>query len=447
MNYLPYYKSNLRLAVPVIISQVGQMSVQLVDTIMVGHINSQELAAVAFANTLATPVLLFGTAAAMGLTPLVGRSHAMGNYARTTSLFQNSLVLNLGLGALMSLVILAAMGLMGSMGQDPAILPTARAYIVYQMLSCLPMMMFATGKQFLEGLGNTTYSMAITITGNVLNVGLNFALIYGLWFFPEMGAVGAGASTFYSRVFMVTLFGIVFFRKSKYKKYLDDFSHAQLTRFRIRRLMNVGLPIAAQVFIEVAAMSLMALAVGMFGATSLAAHQIAINIPSMSFMVITGLASATTIRVSQDYGLKLYAQMKYSVIASVHLIIGFTILTSILIFVFAAQIAGVFNSEPAVIAAAANFLILGAIFQIPDGVQGVLLGALRGLVEVKRPMYFAVFVYVFVAIPLGYFLSFQLGVGAAGSWIGFIVALCLLCGLYGWQFVRRYRQLMALERR
>lgn len=443
MNYMPYYRSNLRLAVPVIISQVGTMSVQLVDTIMVGHLGATELAAVAFANTLAWPILFFGQATAMGLTPLVGRANAMGNRSRTTSLLGNSLAVNLALSMVMMIVMSSVALGMSHMGQEGSILPIAQKYIVYQVLSCLPMMLFATGKQFLEGLGNTTYAMMITISGNVVNVILNFCLIYGLWIFPEMGAVGAGASTFISRVLMTLAFGILVFRRSKYREYLVDFTRDMLTVFRVRRLLNVGVPIAMQTFIETAALSLMALAVGLFGATNLAAHQIAFNIPSLSFMFITGLASATTIRVSQDYGLRLYESMRRSLLASIHLIVAFTISTSILITVFSRQIASIFTADAEVISVAAGFLLLGAVFQIPDGIQGVMLGGLRGVLHVKRPMYVALGVYILIALPLGYLLSFQLGLGAKGTWVAFIAALSLLSVLYSVEFYKILKKLIA----
>lgn len=436
MNYIPYYKSNLRLAIPVIISQVGTMSVQLVDTIMVGHLGATELAAVAFANNLAWPILFFGQATAMGLTPLVGRAYATGNRSRTVSLLGNSLSVNVILAMVMMMVMSAIMMLMTHMGQDESILPIAQKYIVYQILSCLPMMLFATGKQFLEGLGNTTYAMMITIGGNVVNVILNFCLIYGLWIFPEMGAVGAGTSTFISRVLMTSMFAWLFFRKSRYREYLVDFSRDMLTVFRVRRLLNVGIPIAMQTFIETAALSLMALAVGLFGATNLAAHQIAFNIPSLCFMFITGLAAATTIKVSQDYGLRLYDSMKHSLYASVHLITAFTIFTSILITIFARPIASIFTTDPEVINVAVGFLLLGAVFQIPDGIQGVMLGGLRGVLEVKKPMYFAIGVYILIALPLGYLLSFQFGLGAKGTWVAFITSLAILSILYSIEFRR-----------
>ncbi|MEG2319764.1 MAG: MATE family efflux transporter, partial [Mucinivorans sp.] len=180
---LPYYKSNMRLALPVIISQVGGMTVTLVDTIMVGHLGAEPLAGVSFANSLVWPIFLLGTGIAMGLTPLAGVAYARGDKRRLSSLLANSFMMNMVIGIIFTLIIIGISMLMGHMGQDESILDTARGYMYYQVASMIPMMLFATGKQFLEGMGNTLYAMAITITANIVNVVLNFALIYGLWIF------------------------------------------------------------------------------------------------------------------------------------------------------------------------------------------------------------------------------------------------------------------------
>lgn len=446
-GYGSYYRANLRLAVPVIISQVGQYSVQIVDTVMVGHLGEAvPLAAISFAYALSWPILFLGTGVAMGLTPLVGKSYARGDRMRSASLFKNSLLLGAVMGIVLMLLLGAMLPLMGSMGQDPDILPIARGYMWYQLASALPMMMFASCKQFLEGVGNTSHTMVIAIIGNVLNVILNGALIYGWWIFPEMGAVGAGASTFIARVVMMILFARLMFANTDYRDYLRQFRKVKITLFRIRRLMNVGFPIAMQLFIEMAALSLMAVVIGLFGAVPQAAHQIAVNLPSLSFMVVTGLSAATTIRVSQDYGLRLYPSMRKAMNASLHLITAFTVCASLLVFVFGRQIAGLFTNEPAVIDIATHLLHFGCIFMIIDGFQGVILGALRGLTEVKRPMYYAIFTYIFISAPVGYVCSFVWEMGAAGTWVAFTTGLVVLALLYYRLFRKRYRQLVEVAK-
>lgn len=444
-GYRSYYGANLRLAVPVIISQVGQYSVQIVDTVMVGHLGEAvPLAAISFAYALSWPILFLGTGVAMGLTPLVGKSYARGDRTRSASLFKNSLLL----GTAMSVVLMSLLGLMiplmGYMGQDPEILPIARGYMWYQLASALPMMLFASCKQFLEGIGNTAHTMVIAIIGNVLNIVLNGALIYGWWIFPEMGAVGAGASTFIARVVMVLLFARLMFANADYRDYLRQFRKVGITLFRIRRLLNVGFPIAMQLFIEMAALSLMAVVIGLFGAVPQAAHQIAVNLPSLSFMVVTGLSAATTIRVSQDYGLRLYPSIRRAMNASLHMITAFTVCASLLVFLFGRQIAGLFTDEPAVIDIATHLLHFGCIFMVIDGFQGVILGALRGLTEVKKPMYYAIFTYTCISAPVGYICGFVWDMGAAGTWVAFTTGLAVLSCLYYRLFRKRYRSLTAL---
>ncbi len=441
-GYGSYYRVNLRLAVPVIISQVGQYSVQIVDTVMVGHLGEAvPLAGISFAYALSWPILFLGTGVAMGLTPLVGKSYARGDRMRSASLFKNSLLTSIAMSGVLMLLLGAMLPLMGHMGQDPAILPIARGYMGYQLASALPMMLFASCKQFLEGVGNTSRTMTIAIIGNMLNIALNGALIYGWWIFPEMGAVGAGASTFIARVVMVILFARLMFVDTDYRDYLRLFRKVRITRFRIRRLLNVGFPIAMQLFVEMAALSLMAIVIGLFGSVPQAAHQIAVNLPSLSFMVVTGLSAATTIRVSQDYGLRLYPSMRKAMNASLHLITAFTVCASLLVFVFGRQIAGLFTDEPEVIDIAAYLLRFGCLFMVIDGFQGVILGALRGLTEVKRPMYYALFTYIFISGPVGYVCGFVWGMGAAGTWVAFIAGLGVLSVLYGRLFRTRYRQL------
>lgn len=441
-KYTPYYRQNLILAVPVIVSQIGQMTVQLVDTFMVGRLSSEGLAAVSFANSIAWPVLMLGMGLAMGITPLVGRAHARGDMSRVVSLLKNSLTLNLMVGVLITLLLLAGSFMLDHMGQSPDIIPIAREYYFYMVASALPVMMYSTARHFLEGIGNTTYTMIITIICNLVNVALNYVLIYGWWLFPEMGAVGAGASTFIARVLMSVLFLLLMLNKAGYRVYIQNFRNVALCRFRIRRLLNIGFPISMQVFIEMAAMSLMAIVVGTFGATVLAGHQIAINIPSLAFMVVLGLQAATTIRVSQDYGLRLYDSMYMSLKASLHLIMAFMILSATIILVFAPQIAAFFSHDQQAIDMATKFLFFGALFQLSDGIQGVMLGGLRGILIVRKPMIYAICVYLFFAIPVGYVCSYVLDFGAFGTWIAFISAVTLLAILYYRLFRKRLVEFM-----
>ncbi len=437
----PYYKNIMRLAGPVIISQVGSMSVSFADTLMVGQLGEVQLAAVAFANSLSYVIYLFGMGLAMGLTPLVSKSLAENNIGRINSLYKNSLVLNTVLGVVFALLIgLLALN-MQHMGQDPAILPYARGYIFYQVLSALPFMLHTTAKQFLEGLGNTMNAMVIMVTGNILNIILNWALIYGEMGFPEMGAAGAGASTFISRVYMVILFAFILLYKPKYKTYTRDMLKSSMSKFRVRRLLNIGAPIAGQLSIEMGAFSLMAIVIGTIGASQLAAHNIANNITATVFMVVTGIASATTIIISKNYGLGLYEPIRKTMRASIHIVVLLMIVSAIGIIALAAPIASIFIDNPQVISIASSLLVFGSVWLMSDGIQGVILGGLRGIMIVKQPMYYAILVYIIIGLPLGYMLTFYFDFGAQGTWTTFIVALTFLAALYSVKFRREVSRL------
>lgn len=441
-NMLPQQYTNLwRLALPVIISQLGQMSVQLVDTMMVGHLGAIPLAGVSFANSLAFPVSIFGMGLAMGLTPLTGRASARGDFGRVQSLLKNSIVLNTLVGILLSLILVGLVESMGAFGQDVEILPTARSYGYLMVIGILPMLWFSTARQWLEGMGNTKWAMVITIAGNLINVGLNFVFIYGLLGMPEMGAVGAGLATVISRFAMVAMWGWLFWQRAGYRRYFVGMSQIKLAWFRMRRLLNVGGPISVQLGVEMAAMSLMAVAVGLFGAKYLAAHQIAINIPSMAFMVITGVANATTVLVSRSFGVRAYGDIRATVRAALVTITVFMVCTATLFLAFAGPIVGIFTGDLAVTAIAAHLLFYGALFQISDGIQGIYLGALRGLLEVNRPMFYAIGTYLLIGLPSGYLASVVFGLGAAGVWVGFIASLTMLCLLYGGWFRKKLREL------
>lgn len=439
------YSTLWRLALPVIIAQVGQTTVQLVDTLMVGQLGAVQLASVSFANSLMWPILIIGMGLSMGLTPLVSRANARTDFNRVQSLLKNSILLNTVVGVLLTIILLSFTSLMDHLGQDVEILPIAKEYNILMAIGILPMLWFATARQFLEGLGNTKWAMVITITGNLVNVGLNFVLIYGYLGMPEMGAVGAGVATLISRFVMVGMFVVLIYRRECYTRFFRGLGEVKISIFRLRRLFNVGGPIAVQLGVELAAMSLMAVAIGTFGASYLAAHQIAINLPTLSFMVVVGIANATTIIVSRNYGLKLYDEIRRTLRAALVTIMVFMVISASVFLIFALPIVSIFTSDSAVAAMAAHFLLFGAFFQLSDGFQGVVLGALRGLLEVMRPMYFAIFTYILIGFPVGYLCSKVLDFGPRGVWLGFIVSLTVLSVLYIYEFRRRIAYLSKLK--
>lgn len=433
------YTSILTLAIPVIISQVGQVVVTLVDTMMVGQLGAVPLAGVSFANALFMPVMVIGLGIAMGVTPLASRAFVRKDTSRLKSLIKNSALLNTMLGFALAIILSTLTVGMGLMGQDPDVVAVATPYSFVMAISLIPLMWFYTARQFLEGLGNTSWAMIITITANLVNVGLNFVLIYGLLGMPALGALGAGIATLIARFLQVVLFIVLFRYQEKFGLYFRGWNVVKFCRFRLLRLWRLGFPIAMQIGIECLGMSAMAIAIGTLGAEVLAGHQVAMNMPTLAFMFVTGLANATTIIVARDYQLKLYDSVRTTLRSSLVMVTVIMIFTSSMFVLFAYPIASLFSPDPAVQAIAAHLLFFGALFQISDGIQGVTLGALRGLLDVKRPMYYALAAYIFVGAPAGYLCGFVLEMGAGGVWIGFISALTTLAVMY----VRRFRHFIS----
>ncbi len=424
------YRTILNLALPVIISQVGLMVVSLVDTMMVGQLGAVPLAGVSFANALFWPVMLIGMGIAMGITPLTSRAFVRNDIPRIKSLVKNSAFLNLILGVLLTLVLSGLTLTMPLMGQDAGAIEIATPFSWLMVASILPMMGFYTIRQLFEGLGNTKWAMVITITTNIANIIMNFIFIYGYFGLPAMGAVGAGLATLIARIMMVAMFAILVWRREAYRRFFRGFWSEKIKNFRLLRLWRIGYPIAMQIGVEMSGISLMAVIIGTFGAVELAGHQVAINLPTTAFMFVGGLASAVTILVSKNYALKLYDEVRALLRAALVMVICFMLFTATIFIIFAMPIVSLFTPDSAVQIVAAHLLFFGGLFQLSDGIQGVTLGALRGLMDVKRPMYYAMGSYLIIGAPIAYFFGFIIDMEAAGIWVGFVCALTALAILY-----------------
>lgn len=442
-SWAPQYKTNLTLAFPVVLSQVGQVIVQLVDNAMVGQLGAAPLAAVSFGGAIFMIFLLWGTGLSLGQTPLVGEAYARGNTRQMVHYFQNSLLLNGLLGVGLLVVLLSIGQFMGHMGQNDETVELARPYYTYLSWSIVPFMIYAAFKQFLEGVGNTKVAMSVILIANCVNILFNYLLIYGKWGFPAMGAGGAGLSTLISRILMLVMLITYFFYKKRWRNYFRLFSWVEQSWRWIKELWRVGFPISMQMLMEMLAFSLSAIMMGWIGTVQQAAHQITVSMASFAFMMLLGVSAATTICVSHEFGKGNLRQLNRSAMASFHLGIFFNLITAILFIVFRHQLPYLFTSDPAVAETAATFFIMAAIFQISDGMQVIALGILRGMQDVKITMWYALLSYLVVNLPIGYLMAFVLGLGGIGLWIGFIVGLTLAAGLY----FRRYRKLYLRLRR
>lgn len=433
-DYIPFYKRNLYLAFPVVLSQVGQVTVHLVDNMMVGHVGTAELAAAAFANNVFMIGMYFGMGITYGLTPLIGKAFSKGKFHEVAVLLKNGIFTHVAAAIVLSVVMFGIYFVLPLLGQPPEVLNLAKPYFLLLCLSYFPFMLFFSMKQFFEGIGNTKMAMQITLTANVINVIVNYVLIFGKFGFPEMGLVGAGIGTLVSRLFMALLFVLYILKVPKFKKYFVE-AHKQIFSVeKIVTILKIGIPIGFQIIVELLSFGVGAIMMGWLGEIPLAAHQVAIGLAAFTYMISLGVSQANTIRVSHQMGVKNYKSLKMAASASTHLVLAFMLLMGFVFIIARNYLPIMFTLDPAVIDIAANLLIIAAIFQIFDGLQVIMLSTLRGMADVKIPMFFAFFAYLLIGIPTSYFLTFVLSLGPQGIWYGYLVGLSTAGILFYFRF-------------
>lgn len=427
------YRKNLALAVPVIFSQIGQVTVNLVDSIMVGHLGTTELAAASFAINVFHVGMLFGLGITLGLTPLVGQSFNSKIQKNLGSWLKNGILVNFIASIILCTAMSSVVLFMNRMGQSKDVVQMAIPFYLIHVSSLIPLMLFFSFKQFFEGIGNTKIAMIITIFINLVNIGLNYVLIYGKLGFPVLGLNGSGYASLISRLIMPVIFVLVILRKPAFRLYLSEAIHSGFEKMKISRIVSIGLPIGLQMVIEVFSFSLGAIMLGWISKESLAGHQVAMSMASMTYMISFGLAAGTTIRVSHAFGEQNRNELKHAIFASLHMVIAFMSMMGVLFVLLRNQLPLLFTSDPAVVKVAAGLLVVGAFFQIFDGMQVVLLGALRGMADVRIPMFIVFFSYIIVSLPISYLLAFVFSFGYSGVWIGFVFGLSTAAILFGFR--------------
>lgn len=442
-NRAPYYKRVLNLAFPVILSQAGQIMVQLVDNAMVGHLGAEPLAGVSFANSVFFMLFVLGTGMSLGLTPLVGEMYSVSNYRKSAAYLQNSILFYGLMGIGIFLMAMIVRPFMWYMGQTPEVVAQAVPYFTYVAISVIPFMVFASFKQFLEGIGNTKVAMAIIITSNVVNIIFNWLLIYGHFGFPEMGAAGAGLSTLISRILTPILIIWYFYKRDSFYRYFTLFKKENFSWQTIRSLVRVGSPISLQMFMEGSAFALTGIMMGWVGTVEMAGNQVASVISNLAFMIILGIGSAVTICVSHAYGQRNWLEIRRYAGTAYRLGLIWNVITALVFISLRYIIPLLFTSDERVIDMAAHFLVFVAIFQISDGLQANSVAIMRGIQNVKPIMVISFISYILISLPLGYFLTFHTAVGASGLWIGLIVGLSVAAVLYNASYRRRMKQYVA----
>ena len=429
-KYGSNYKSLLKLAIPIIIGQLGGIITGLADTIMVGQHSTAELAASSFVNNVLNTFIIFGTGFSFALTPLVGENLARNKKYVVSAWLKNSIVANLLLALIITAILSVIYFNVHRFGQPVELLPLIKPYFIISMISIIFVMLANSFRQFVEGITNPTVSMCVLIIGNVVNIIGNYVLIYGKWGFPEMGLMGAGYSTLISRILMLVMFIAVFLFRPSYKAYRKGFMRMWVLPNRLIRVTKIGVPIALQQGLEAATFSLTAIMVGWLGSTELAAHQVVIAISTISFTTYLGLGSATAIRTSFYKGANDWTQVKKTTVAGLHLGVIVSTLTCLALYAFRNEISFVFSDDPNVAVIVITLLPILMLYQYVDGAQIVLANSLRGLSDVKPIMWISFITNFLLAIPAGYVLGFPLGMGIRGIWmaypIGFVFSVILL---------------------
>lgn len=416
-----HYRATLRLGVPVVISQLGQITVGLADSIMIGRLGATELATAAFANTLFSLPLIFGMGFAMSLTPFTGRAWARKDYASIQTLWKNGLLANL-LMAFALLLVAAGLYLAMPLMQQPVhLVAPAQSYFIILSASLLPLMVFFSGKQLLEGLSNTRIAMIITLLGNLLNILGNYLLIYGKAGFPELGLNGAGISTLLARLVMAAVMLLLVVRHRALRQGIR--AGLRFSRKEVQRLYRLGLPMGLHLFSESSAFIVSGIMMGWLGETALAAHQIVMSLSTLGFMLYQGIGVSSTIRISQLSAHQQPLLLQAAARASVHIVLLMVFVISLFFLIFRVQLPFLFTPEAEVARLATELILILVIYQLFDALQIIFSGILRGLADARIPGLLTIFSYFGVAIPLSYLSAFHLDLGPAGIWLGFPVGL------------------------
>ncbi|WP_121374899.1 MATE family efflux transporter [Flavobacterium endophyticum] len=431
-QYTKEFSYNLKLAYPIILGMLGHTLIGIVDNIMVGKLGATELAAVSLGNSFIYVAISLGIGFSTAITPIIAQADAEKDTQKIRWAFHHGLFLCGILGLTLFGVIVLAKPLMYYMGQPEEVIVLAKPYIDWVAFSLIPLVVYQGYKQFADGLSMTKYSMYAIIMANVVHVILNYFLIYGIWIFPKMGIIGAALGTVISRFMMLAFMHLILSRNKKLTAYFQNFSFQDIKKTMLNKIVSLGLPSALQMFFEVALFTSAIWLSGSLGKNSQAANQIALSLASATFMFAMGLSVTAMIRVSNQKGLKDYKKLVVvarsifllAIIIEIIFAICFVLFHQYLphLFLNMEKNALVIDNEE-VIAIAAQLLLVAAVFQISDGIQVVVLGALRGLQDVKIPMYITFAAYWVVGFPVSYYLGKHTELKATGIWIGLLAGL------------------------
>ena len=427
----------LRLALPVVLAELGWMSMGIVDTIMVAPLGPAAIGAAGIGTSLHMAFSIFGMGLLLGLDTLVSQAHGAGDHRDCHRWLVHGLAMGAGLTVPIIAVCYGVLWAMPHAGFHPDVLPLLEGYFGVVLWSTAPLLLYAAVRRYLQGMHVVAPIAFALVTANLLNAVANWALIYGKLGMPALGVPGAAWATFVSRIYMLAVLVIAAWWIDRAGNTGLAGISRRLSRERFARLWRLGFPASAQVTLEVGVFALATVLAGRLDPVSSAAHQIALNIAGASFMVPLGVASAGAVRVGNRVGAHDPAGAARAGWMAILLGSGFMCTTAVAFFIAPRTLIGFFQPGPDVIDLGASLLLIAAVFQLFDGLQAVATGALRGLGSTRMAMMVNLAGHWFVGLPIAYVLCFTLGLGVRGLWLGLSVGL-IVCGIVlTWYWHRR----------
>ena len=422
-RYTKEFWQNTLIAAPIALGQLGHILVAFIDNLMVGRLGAAQLAAVSLGNSLVFIALSLGIGFSFAITPLIAETDGANDIKKGRLHFHHGVIMCAVNGIVLFLALLVAKPILYYLDQPEEVVELAIPYLEIVAFSMIPLMIFQAFKQFADGLSQTRFAMYATLIANVINVIFNYFLIYGIWIFPRLEVEGAAWGTLISRFFMLGLLVYMLSRKRMFTPYFQfsNFSHIKWSEFR--ELFRLGFPTALQMLFEVAIFTAAIFLCGLLGTNAQAANQIALNLASMTFMVAVGLGVTATIRVGNQKGKKDYPNLRRIAISIFILVFLIEAVFAVLFIVFKDVFPTIYIDDLEVIVIASQLLVVAALFQLSDGIQVTILGALRGLQDVNIPTGICFIAYWVIGFPISWYLGKEDQMGAQGVWIGLLAGL------------------------
>lgn len=414
-------KALLRLAFPIVFVQVGLMLMGVIDTIMVGHVSREALAAVALGHLYFFAAGIIGIGVLLALDPVISQAIGAGDQASIARAVQRGFILSIVLSILLSLFLPTARAVLGAFRQPEELVPLAHTYIVALIPGVLPFFLFIVVRQTLQAMHHTRPIIITIVISNLINAFINWLLIFGNLGMPRLELLGAAIATSISRWLMFFL--LLLFSWHLLKPYVEPWRRESFAVRPLVRMLQIGGPIGAAHFLEYASFAVIALLMGLLGTTEVAGHQVAINLASLTFMVPMGIGAAATVLVGNAIGRSDPGGARRAAKAALVCGASFMVLTAFAFLTFPRAFGNIYTDDASVLAVAAALLPIAGLFQVFDGIQVVGAGILRGAGDTRAPLIIGILGFWLLGMPVSIYLGLYTPLGAVGLWWGFVVGL------------------------